>query len=212
MTAQDPSFVHLRVHTEYSMVDGIVRHKPLFQACRDLDYPAVAMTDQSNICGLVKFYRAANAAGVKPLVGVDAWVVNDDHPEDIYRVLLLCLDNPGYKNLTRLISRSYTEGQRRGKPIMQFSWLAEWNEGLLVLSGGREGDVGRALVANHPEQAAEFLARWKQYFNDRYYLEVQRTGREYEDHYIQQVIALAQGSQTPVVATNDVHFLFPFRC
>ena len=207
MTAQQPSFIHLRVHTEYSMVDGIVRQKPLFKACQELNYPAVAMTDQGNICGLVKFYKAANAAGVKPLVGVDAWVVNDEQPDDIYRVLLLCLDTVGYKNLTRLISRSYTEGQRRGKPIMQFSWFSEWNEGLIVLSGGREGDVGKALIANHPEQAANCIARWKQYFNNRYYLEVQRTGREFEDHYIQQVIALAQGSVTPVVATNDVHFL-----
>jgi len=207
MAKQEPQFIHLRVHTEYSMVDGIVRHKPLLQACRDLNYPAIAMTDQGNVCGLVKFYKAANSNGIKPIVGVDAWVINSDISEEPFRVGFLCQNEVGYRNLTRLISRSFTEGQKRGISIMQFDWVKEWHEGLIVLSGGREGDVGKALVANHPEQAAQCLANWKQFFGDRYYLEVQRTGRENEHHYTQQVVAFAQGSQTPIVATNDVHFL-----
>ena len=202
-----PRFIHLRTHTEFSMVDGIVRHKPLFNKCNQYNFPAIAMTDQSNICGLVKFYKAANAAGVKPIIGVDAWVQDETISDEIFRVVLLCQNQAGYKNLTRLISRSYTEGQKQGRAIMQFEWIQTWHEGLIVLSGGREGDVGKALVANHPEQASKSLARWKQLFGDRYYLEVQRTGREFEDVYLNQVVAMAQGSNTAIVATNDVHFL-----
>jgi len=202
-----PSFIHLRVHTEFSMVDGIIRHKPLFKHCAEQNVPAVAMTDQGNICGLVKFYRGANAQGVKPIIGVDAWVRSEAMGNDLFRIVFLCQNQTGYKNLTRLISRSYTEGQQRGVPIVNFDWIAECSEGLIVLSGGRDGDVGKAIIAGNHQLAAECLGSWNALFPQRYYLELQRTGRENEETYLHAVVAMAQGSNTAVVATNDVHFL-----
>jgi len=202
-----PAFIHLRVHTEFSMVDGIIRHKPLFKHCAEQNIAAVAMTDQGNICGLVKFYRAANAAGVKPIIGVDAYVRSTAMGKDLFRIVFLCQNKAGYKNLTRLISRSYTEGQQRGIPIINFDWIADCAEGLIVLSGGREGDVGKAIIDDNHQLAAECLGTWNALFPNRYYLELQRTGRENEETYLHAVIGMAQGSNTPVVATNDVHFL-----
>ena len=200
-------FIHLRLHTEYSMVDGIIRHKTLFKQCIEQKIPAVAMTDQGNICGLVKFYRGANAAGVKPIIGVDAWLRNNAEDNDLSRIVFLCQNNKGYKNITRLISRSYTEGQQRGIPIINFEWLAECSEGLIVLSGGRDGDIGKAVLAGNLQLAAERLGRWNALFPQAFYIELQRTGRENEETYLHAVVGLAKGSNTPVVATNDVHFL-----
>ncbi|MCP4313897.1 MAG: PHP domain-containing protein, partial [Bacteroidetes bacterium] len=188
-------------------VDGIVRHKPLFEYCSDLKMPAIAMTDQGNICGLVKFYRGANAKGIKPIIGVDAWVRSSLMEKDLFRVVFLCQNQQGYKNLTRLISRSYTEGQQRGLPIIHFDWIKDNTEGLIVLSGGREGDVGQSILAGNHEQAAECLGLWKSLFPNRYYLELHRTGRENEESYLHTVVGMAEGSNTPVVATNDVHFI-----
>jgi len=202
-----PGFIHLRVHTEFSMVDGIIRHKPLMKHCADNNIPAVAMTDQGNICGLVKFYRAANAIGIKPIIGVDAWVRSEAMGSDLFRIVFLCQNDKGYKNLTRLISRSYTEGQQRGIPIIHFDWIADCAEGLIILSGGRDGDVGKAVLAGNHQLAAECLGTWNALFPNRYYLELQRTGRENEETYLHAVIGMAQGSNTAVVATNDVHFL-----
>jgi len=204
-----PKFIHLRVHTEYSMVDGIIRQKPLMKYCAENNIPAVAMTDQSNICGLVKFYSAANSKGIKPIIGVDAWVRSSAMGSEIFRTVFLCQNFKGYKNLTRLISRSYTEGQQRGIPIVQFEWLNDYTEGLIVLSGGRLGDIGKLLLSGNQQKAAECLSKWKHLFNDRFYIELQRTGRENEEDYIHGIVGLAQGSNTAVVATNDVHYLMP---
>jgi DNA polymerase-3 subunit alpha len=118
------SFVHLSLHTEYSIVDGIVRIKPLAAAVAEAGMPAVALTDHSNMFGLVKFYRACQAAGVKPIVGVDCWVTSEDDPTQPTKLTLLCIDNTGYLNLTQLVSKGYTEGQHRGIPMLQKSWFA----------------------------------------------------------------------------------------
>ncbi len=202
-----PKFIHLRVHTEYSMVDGIVRQKPLMKHCAEHNIPAISMTDQGNICGLVKFYRAANANGIKPIIGVDAWVRSELMGSELFRVVFLCQNLVGYKNLTRLISKSYTDGQQRGIPIINFEWLTDCAEGLIVLSGGRAGDIGKSILAGNHQQAAECLGHWNALFHNRFYIELQRTERENEESYIHAIIGLAQGSKTPVVATNDVHFL-----
>ncbi|WP_144391640.1 DNA polymerase III subunit alpha [Pleionea sediminis] len=201
------SFVHLRVHTEYSMTNGLCRVKPLVKQVAELKQPAVALTDQNNICGLVRFYSEALANGVKPIVGCDVWVHCDELGDESFRIVLLCQNDEGYTNLKRLISEAFKTNQHRGVPIVKREWLRTWSEGLIVLSGGRQGDVGKALLANNMEQAAHLLGFWNHYFADRYYLELQRTGRENEDDYIHAAIGLAQGSNIPVVATNDVHFL-----
>ncbi|TDY00131.1 DNA polymerase III subunit alpha [Thiohalophilus thiocyanatoxydans] len=201
------SFVHLHLHTEYSLANGLVRIKPLVKAVADAGMPAVAMTDQCNLFGMVKFYKAAIAAGVKPIIGVDAWLHNEEDPNQPGRLVLLCQDNTGYRNLTRLVSRSYIEGQHRGQPTLSREWLEGATDGLIALSGAREGDVGQALLNGNPQLAARRLEQWQRLFPERYYLEVQRTGREGEEDYLHAVVELAIAHDLPVVATNDVHFL-----
>ncbi len=203
----DSSFIHLHLHTEYSLVDGLVRIKPLVERVAEMGMPAVAVTDQSNLFGMVKFYRAALAIGVKPIIGVDVWVYEEEEPAHPSRLLLLCRDNEGYRNLTRLVSRTYLEGQQRGIPMLHREWLEGESDGLIALSGGRGGDVGRALLAGNQEQALRRLEFWQTLFPDSYYLELQRTGRESEEEYLHTAVELAIAQQVPVVASNDVVFL-----
>ncbi|MCW8840235.1 MAG: DNA polymerase III subunit alpha, partial [Gammaproteobacteria bacterium] len=200
-------FVHLRLHTEYSLADGLVRVKPLMGAVRDGGMPAVALTDQSNLFAMVKFYLAAQGAGIKPIVGVDLWVEDPEDTTRPSRLVLLCKDEAGYKNLTRLVSRSYIENQHRGIPIVKREWFTGQTRGLIALSGGREGDVGQALLAGKRDVAAELLTEWLRLFADNYYLELQRTGREGEEEYLHTAVELAGTMGIPVVATNDVRFL-----
>jgi DNA polymerase III subunit alpha len=206
VTAQ-PGFIHLRVHTEYSLVDGVVRVKPLMQALADDNMPAVALTDQSNLFAMVKFTRAALAAGIKPVIGVDALVRYGDEQEAPFQMVLLAQNRQGYLNLSELISRSYLEGQHRGVPIMQADWIEQHAEGIIALSGGRNGDIGRALITGQSDLARQRLTRWLACFADRFYLELQRTGRENEEFYIVEAVNLAIEYDVPVVATNDVRFL-----
>ena len=203
----DTGFVHLRVHSEFSMVDGLLRIGELIKACAGMGMPAIALTDQTNLCGLVKFYKKAQGAGIKPIIGSDVWLRSERLGNQLFRAVLLAQNLKGYNHLTRLISRAFTEGQQRGVPVIDQQWLFDLNEGLIILSGGREGDVGQLLLANDMASAAACLAAWKQHFPHRFYLEVQRTGRDNEENYLHKVVALADGSQTPVVATNDVRFL-----
>ena len=210
-----PHFVHLHLHTEYSLVDGIIRVKPLAKALREAGMPACAVTDQNNLFALVKFYRAAQTEGIKPIIGVDIRIQNDSkstvHPdssESTYRLVLLCQNHTGYRNLTRLVSASYTKGQASGGPLVHFSWLTpEMTTGLIALSGGREGNIGQTLLAGHLDVARHQLEQWNQLFPQRFYLELQRTGRPFEEEYIHAAINLALATNTPVVATNDVCFL-----
>lgn len=201
------TFVHLHLHTEYSLVDGLIRIKPLAQQVAEAGMPAVAVTDQSNLFAMVKFYRAAQAAGVKPIVGVDVWIGGEDESESPSRLVLLCRSDQGYRNLTRLVSRSYQEGQHRGIPMLQREWLEGHCDGLIALSGGREGDVGQALLAGNETLARQRLQEWMGLFPDAYYLELQRTGRNGEEDVLHASVALAGELDLPVVATNDVRFL-----
>ncbi|MGD8569635.1 MAG: DNA polymerase III subunit alpha [Gammaproteobacteria bacterium] len=203
----EPQFVHLHVHTEYSLINGIVRVKPLVQAVRQARMPAVAVTDQSNLFAMVKFYRAAIAAGVKPIIGVDLWIANEHQAGQPFQLVLLCQNNEGYKNLTRLVSRGYTEGQHHGAPVLEREWLKGATDGLIALSGGMHGDIGQALLGQHYDEAAGLLHQWQSLFPQRFYLQLQRTGKPYEEDYIHAVVQLAQDTNTPVVATNGVHFL-----
>ncbi|MED5466111.1 MAG: PHP domain-containing protein, partial [Pseudomonadota bacterium] len=201
------TFVHLRVHSEYSMVDGLVRVKPLIGRVAELGMPAVGLTEQSNMCSLVRFYKAAMGAGVKPIIGADIWLENPDEPENPFRLTLLARDNDGYLNLTEIISQGYTEGQRYGKPIVQKTWLESRAKGLIVLSGAKMGDVGKALLAGKPELARERADYWRNLYPDSYYLELQRTGRAGDEDCLHMSVELAAELGLPVVATNDVHFL-----
>ncbi|HHH47058.1 MAG TPA: DNA polymerase III subunit alpha, partial [Thiotrichales bacterium] len=204
-----PEFVHLRVHSEYSLVDGLVRIKPLMQAVASAGMPAVAVTDRNNLFAMVKHYRAALAAGIKPIIGADLWLANPDDPLTPFELVLLCQDRTGYLNLAELLSRAYLEGQHRGVPMVDPAWIEGHSEGLIALSGGRRGDVGAALVAGDEALAERRLQHWLALFPDRFYLELQRTGRAGEAECNRGSVALAAALDVPVVATNDVRFLRP---
>ena len=202
------SFVHLCLHSEYSLVDSLVRIKPLVQATADLAMPAVAVTDQCNLFSLVKFYKAASASGVKPILGVDLWVRDPEDANKPFRMILLVQDGQGYRNLTRLVSRSYREGQHLGRPMVERHWLDRDScGGLIALSGARRGDVGRSLLAGDLQEAKNRASHWQQIFQDRYYLELQRCGRDQDESCLHASVALAAALHLPVVATNDVCFL-----
>ena len=202
-----PRFVHLHLHTEYSLIDSLVRIKPLVKTVREYGMPASAVTDHNNLFALVKFYRAAQSEGIKPIIGVDMRL--HDGTESTTRLVLLCQNDIGYRNLTRLVSRSYTEGQINGVPYLRRAWLSGATDGLIALSGGREGDIGQALLAEHSHLARQQLDDWNALFPKRFYLELQRTGRPNEEVYIHAAIELALETGVPVVATNDVCFLKP---
>jgi DNA polymerase-3 subunit alpha len=205
MTAE---FVHLHVHSEYSLVDGTARIKPLVRRVAELGMPAVALTDQSNMFALVRFYRAAMAAGVKPLCGVDAWLRNPVDANQPHRLLLLVQDDRGYRNLTELVSRSFREGQHLGRAMLERDWLTpETARGLIALSGGHDGDVGRALLSGNERLAGKHLDTWLGLFGDRYYLQLVRTGRPQEEDCLHASVQLAAVHGVPVVATNGVCFL-----
>ncbi|AWL12597.1 DNA-directed DNA polymerase [Saliniradius amylolyticus] len=203
----DSNFVHLRVHSDFSMVDGLNKIKPILARVKDEQMPAVAITDQVNLCGLVRFYSDAHALGIKPIIGADFWVQSEPMEEQLYRLTLLAMDNTGYQNLTLLISRAYQRGYIQGHPVIDREWLAELNAGLIVLSGGREGDLGAVLAKGNQRLIDEFTAFYQQYFPERFYLELIRTGRPGEEDYLHAAVALAQQAGLPVVATNEVCFI-----
>ena len=201
------SFVHLRLHTEYSLVDGLVRVKPLIKAVAATGMPAVAVTDQGNLCALVKFYKAAMGAGIKPICGADIWLASGAEDGPLTRMTLLAMNGIGYRNLTELISRGFIEGQRNGEVIIERDWVKQAAEGLIALSGGREGEIGLALLAENSDEAETLLTEWLQVFPERFYLEVQRTSRVNDEEHLHLAVELATRSGVPLVATNDVRFL-----
>ena len=203
----DPRFIHLRVHSDFSMVDGLQKINPIVGAAAANNMPALALTDQMNMCGLVRFYGAAHGKGIKPIVGADFWVQSDELGDEQFRLTLLAMDNDGYQNITLLISRGYQRGHVQGRPVIDKSWLAEHAKGVIVLSGGREGDVGKFLLKGNRQMTEQCLAFYQTHFPDAYYLELLRTGRPDEEVYLHMAVAIATEFELPVVATNEVVFL-----
>ncbi|RLK50712.1 DNA polymerase III alpha subunit [Alkalispirillum mobile] len=207
MSAQS-GFVHLNVHSEFSLSDGILRIPELVNTVGEQGMPAVAMTDQGNLFGMVKFYKQALGAGIKPIIGAEVRVQDDGCDTGHSALTLLCRDLDGYAALSRLISLSYQEGRTHDDtPVVHRDWLEADHEGLIVLSGGKDGDVGKALLAGN-DQRAEALCRWyADLFPDAYYLELQRIGRPGDEDHLHAAVALAGRLAVPVVATNAVRFL-----
>jgi len=201
-----PAFVHLHLHTEFSLVDGVVRVKPLVNRISELNMPAVAVTDSHNLFAMVKFYKAAIAAGVKPIVGVDLWVI-DDVSRAASRLILLCQNRQGYLNLTELVSLSYTQGQIGGKPRLKREWLTSRTDGLIALSGGVQGEIGQAILKDDNEWLSQACQYWTQLFPNRFYLQVSRIGQLGEAKYIERALKLGEQLSLPLVATNCVQFL-----
>ena len=203
-----PRFVHLHLHTEFSLVDSVVRINGLMEAVVAARMPAVAMTDQGNLFAMVKFYRAALRAGLKPVIGADVWLLSAGDEGNPTRLILLCRDIGGYQNLSRLLTRAYMDGLESGVPVIAAEWLDPLAvAGLMALSGGREGAVGRHLLAGRVLEAQQAAEHLRELFGGDFFIELQRTGRPREEEYIQRAVRLAETTACPVVATNDVRFL-----
>ncbi|MWV17672.1 DNA polymerase III subunit alpha [Pseudomonas sp. L-22-4S-12] len=201
------TFVHLRLHTEFSLVDGLVRVKPLVKAVAAAGMPAVAVTDQSNMCSLVKFYKAAMGGGIKPICGADIWLASAEEDGPLTRMTLLAMNPKGYRNLTELVSRGWSDGQSNDLVIIQRDWVKEAAEGLIALSGARDGEIGHALLAGEQARAEELLGEWRAVFPERFYLELHRCNRINDEEHVHAAVALAERCGAPLVATNDVRFL-----
>ena len=199
-------FIHLHVHSEYSLTDSTIRVGDLVDACARAGMPAVALTDQSNLFALVKFYKAAEAAGIKPIAGCDVWVAARDERTAPQRLTLLCQNREGYLNLSRLLSRAYAEGRHGEHAIVGIDWLDEHNAGLIALAG-RDSDIGRLMISGRDDYARARAERLRAQFPDRFYLEATRTHRPNEDVFLDGALALAEQLDLPIVASNDVRFL-----
>lgn len=202
----NPKFIHLHLHTEYSIADGIITIGGLMEACAKMDMPAVAITDRCNFFGLIKYYRAAVNTGIKPIIGTDVLIKNEQDGKTPFAITLLCQNEIGYKNAIRLISRAYTEGQLLGIPIIKKEWLKDWSSGLIVLAG-QDSDLGQFIIDDKPILAKKSLDYWIKNFPERFYLELQKTGKNTEHKYLPFAIDLAEQQSIPVVATNNVRFL-----
>jgi len=205
-----PTFVHLRLHSEYSVADGIVRLDEAIKRARQDGMPALALTDLNNLFGMVKFYKAARGKGVKPIVGCDVWLENEVNRDQPSRLLLLCQSKQGYLRLCDLLSRAYRTNQYRGRAEISRRWLSEEStEGLIALSGAHHGDIGQALLAGNESRAESLAAEWAASFSGRFYIELQRTGHPQVEIYTQQAAALSGRLGLPAVATHPVQFLDP---
>ena len=200
-------FIHLRVHSDFSMMDGLNKVKPILGKVAALGMPAVAITDQMNMCGLVKFYSEAHNLGIKPIIGTDFWVTNEVFGDEPFRLTLIAMNNEGYKNITILISKAYLRGHLSHRAVIDQEWLAEHSEGVIALSGAQHGDVGVGLMKNNAKILDSALEFYKTHFPDRFYLELIRTGRQGEEDYLHLAVELAEQRDLPVVATNEVCFI-----
>ena len=204
----DPTFVHLRLHSEYSIVDGIVRIEDAVRRAREDHMPALALTDLANVFGMVKFYEAARQQGVKPIIGCDVWLTNDADRASACRALLLCQSHEGYLRLCRLLTRAYLENQHRGRPELKKAWFGEEGTGgLLLLSGAHHGDVGLALLRGDSARARALAEEYAQWFPSRFYLELQRDGSPNAEACTRASVHLASALRLPVVATHPIQFL-----
>ncbi|NPE68110.1 PHP domain-containing protein, partial [Dickeya dadantii] len=203
----EPRFVHLRVHSDYSMIDGLAKTGPLVKKAAALGMPALAITDFTNLCGLVKFYGGAHGAGIKPIIGADFYLQSEELGDELAHLTILAMNNEGYQNLTLLISRAYQRGYGADGPTIDRAWLVEHQAGLLLLSGGRHGDIGKFLLRGNQVLVEQSVAFYQQHFPQRFYLELVRTGRPDEESYLHAAVELATAHGLPVVATNDVCFI-----
>ncbi|MEO8487798.1 MAG: DNA polymerase III subunit alpha, partial [Betaproteobacteria bacterium] len=204
-----PTFVHLRLHSEYSIADGTVRIDDAVLAAADDGMPALALTDLANLFGLVKFYTAARGAGVKPIAGCDVWITHVTERDAPYRALLLAADRDGYLRLCDWLTRAYRTHQHRGRAEIDPAWLDEGTDGLIVLAGARASDVGQALLQGNATVARGAAEAWKRRFPGRAYIEIQRAGHPDDDALVDAAVALAASVALPVVATHPVQFLRP---
>ena len=208
---KDPAFIHLRVHSEFSITDGFVRIDPLLKAVKESGGVAIGLTDRMNLFGGVRFYTHATKAGLKPILGCDLALFNRSMPSQPDVLTVYCMNREGYRNLCVLLSRAYLEpvnNQRRGQ--VRLEWLENGGaDHLIAITGGPHGALARHFQHELPDLAKSTLLHYKKIFGDRLYVELQRSGREAEEHLIHQLVNLAIETEVPVVATHPVQFLRP---
>ncbi len=204
-----PQFIHLRLHSEFSIADGLVRIDELVKAAAADRQPAVAVTDLGNLFGMVKFYKEARGKGVKPIIGCDVWITNDDDREKPFRLLLLAKNHDGYLQLCDLLSQAWLTNQHRGRAEVRIEWLESLPNkgGLIALSGFQLGDIGMALENGNFALAERCASRWANIFPGHFYVEVQRNGNPRLEGLLRQSTQLAAKLQLPVVATHPVQYL-----
>ncbi|HZW21194.1 DNA polymerase III subunit alpha [Noviherbaspirillum sp.] len=206
MTA--PQFIHLRLHSEYSIVDGLVRIDDAVKAAAKDGQAAMAITDLANLFGMVKFYKAARGKGVKPIAGCDVWITNDDDRDKPSRLLLYCKSRKGYLQLCELLTKAWLTNVHRGRAEIRPEWLENGAASeLIALSGAHSGDIGMAIDNGNPALAQKCAERWMSIFPNHFYIEVQRYGQPNMDNHVRQAVALAVKLKLPVVATHPIQFL-----
>lgn len=209
---KSPQFVHLRLHSEYSIVDGLVRIDDVVKAAAKDMQVALAMTDLANLFGLIKFYRAARGKGIKAIAGCDVWITNEIDRDKPTRLLLLVKNRAGYLQLCELLAQAWLENQHRGRAELKFEWLQAIFEkgaepGLIVLSGAHFGDVGIAIDNGNLELAELHAQRWASIFPGHFYIEIQRAGQPNMEAHVRLAVALAHKLGLPVVATHPIQFI-----
>lgn len=177
-----PQFIHLRLHSEYSIVDGLVRLDDIIPAAKKDLQPALALTDLMNLFGMIKFYKAARSAGVKPIAGCDVWITNEDERDKPSRLLLLVKNRGGYLQLCELLSKAWLTNQHRGRAEIRTEWLQALREdgsapGLIALSGAHFGNVGQAIDNGNLAAAERNAQQWASIFPGHFYIEIQRAGQ-----------------------------------
>ncbi len=206
----DPMFAHLRLHTEFSVVDGTVRIEDIVKAAAADRQPALAITDLNNLFGAIKFYKEARGKGLKPLIGVEVLLEGlGRDPSATSRLLLLVQNKQGYLNLSEILARAWTGNVVKAQAVVKLAWLQELHEGLIALSGAQSGAVGQALVQGDTARAHEMALQLSTIFPHRYYLELQRAGRPDDEAHVTAAVQLAARMKLPVVATHPVQFALP---
>ncbi|MGA0609128.1 DNA polymerase III subunit alpha [Caldimonas sp. KR1-144] len=205
-----PSFVHLRTHTEFSVVDGTLRVGDAVAAAARDGQPALAITDLANLYGAIKFYNAARGKGVQPLLGADVWLDADSPDRPASRLLLLIQDRRGYLNLSEMLAHAWTANVQRGnQACIPWQLLEAKSGGLIALAGAEAGAVGQALLAGDTARARAVAERLAGIFPGRFYIELQRAGRAHDETHVRAAVPLAAELGLPVVATHPIQFLEP---
>ena len=206
----EPSFIHLRLHSEHSITDGTVRVDEAVSLAKEYNMPAMGLADLGNVFGWVKFYKSARGSGIKPVFGVDVWVANPADPNRPSRLLMLVRHREGYRRLCEILTRAYREGMNRGRPEINPAWFPEMStEGLLALSGGFNGNVSQAILAGNLKLAKTHAESWNRAFPDGYYLELQRFGHPQTEMLMDGLLEVGAELGISSVATHPIQFLKP---
>ena len=201
-------FVHLRLHSEFSIVDSTCRIDDVVQAAAEDQQPALAITDLSNLFGAIKFYKETRGKGVQPILGAEIFLEGlGVDPHALSRVMVLVQSSQGYLNLSELLARAWTQNMVKNNAVIKLAWLQELSEGLILLSGAQAGPVGQALMQGDTSRAAEIALQLASIFTHRFYLELQRAGRPEDSAHVVAAVKLASRLSLPVVATHPVQFL-----